>query len=496
MSYAMAVTYVVADGGSVNGKMTSPWWWRWYGPRSRSAIFQTRLALVMAMVVVVPFVDTYRRSYPDWPTVPAKMLVPGSGRGLSCRSGADTKVTLRSLSASHRKFAISWRLEIQPIGRPRGWSAGILQAGRRSALKYQTHPGAKIQHWPINPAPTDPVPKLSDQRLARRNFIHRITALLCVMVISGTLTKFVLDLFDISSAWPITLAWILAFISGAIALAGNLFTAGALGGRPIAYLIYFAVLSTILLIVQSVVGERTVDGVARRDETVAASDISLLPFTIGVDPFAAGGCGTYIFDNAADNLKPVPDFSGASDSLDKWLRQHNAVQSINFGRGTFGKIILNISGGVDSPVTITGLSFQSLSHERQGAQGIVVSGHCGEGITGRFAEVDLDVDPPRIVASNTDPNIMWGSPLVQLVPLKFPYVVKTGTNEVFYIMAGTKGNASFRIRLDYLYQDRKGSAVIDDHGTPFRVGVPYDGQSAYQNSYLLTSGQLIPPGKR
>ena len=54
MSYAMEVTYAVALWGSVNGKITSPYWLGRYGPRSRSAIFQIRLALVCATVRVVP----------------------------------------------------------------------------------------------------------------------------------------------------------------------------------------------------------------------------------------------------------------------------------------------------------------------------------------------------------------------------------------------------------------------------------------------------------
>ena len=48
----MEVAYAVAFWGSVNGKITSPYWLGWYGPRSRSAIFQIRLALVCAMVRV------------------------------------------------------------------------------------------------------------------------------------------------------------------------------------------------------------------------------------------------------------------------------------------------------------------------------------------------------------------------------------------------------------------------------------------------------------
>ena len=33
----------------INGKITSPYWLGWYGPRSRSAIFQIKLALVLAV---------------------------------------------------------------------------------------------------------------------------------------------------------------------------------------------------------------------------------------------------------------------------------------------------------------------------------------------------------------------------------------------------------------------------------------------------------------
>ena len=43
--------------------MTSPYWLGWYGPRSRTAIFQIRLALVCAMLVCAMFsVCSPRRS--------------------------------------------------------------------------------------------------------------------------------------------------------------------------------------------------------------------------------------------------------------------------------------------------------------------------------------------------------------------------------------------------------------------------------------------------
>lgn len=354
-----------------------------------------------------------------------------------------------------------------------------------------------MQLWPSDNARTDPVPKSIEQHLARKNFIRRATVLLCTIIMSVSVSKFALSLLNLSSAWETVLACIVAFIAGAIALAGNLFTSGTVGSRHISYLIYFTTISVIVLVVQSVVGTRTVSGIARKDGSVTASDVSLLPFKVGVEPFAGAGCGTFIFDNSPENLKPIPNHSDGKSAFDEWLTKHDAVQSSNYGvRGTFGRVIVDISGGVDSPVTITGLSFRTLSHSDHGAHGILVSSGCGGGIEGRFAEINLDVDPPQIVASNADPQAMWGSQPTELTPIRFPYLINKGTSEVFYIMAGTKGNASFEMQLDYIYQDHSGSAIINNQGAPFRVGAPYDGLSAYQNSYRLADGKLIPPSHR
>jgi hypothetical protein len=54
MSYAIKVAYPVAFGAIVDVMTTSPYWFGWYRPRSRSAIFQIKLAFVCAMLRTVP----------------------------------------------------------------------------------------------------------------------------------------------------------------------------------------------------------------------------------------------------------------------------------------------------------------------------------------------------------------------------------------------------------------------------------------------------------
>lgn len=324
----------------------------------------------------------------------------------------------------------------------------------------------------------------------RADLFARLVTFFCVFVLTLSLIRIILGILGITAWWLLISACVLAFISGSITIGGDPFKNGRLSSRSIAILAYLAILSTLLLVVQLVFGERVVPGLANRDSSVAVTDPSLLPFTVAVSPFAGGNCGTYIFDSTVDNLKPIPDFTqGGMDELDQWLHKHKAVQSLDYGsKGIYGQVVVNISGGADSPVTITGLSFIRSSYTTSGAPGIIVSGQCGEGISGRFAEVNLDSEPPQIVATNTNPNAMWGSPSIDLVPMKFPYVINRHDVEEFYIMANTTGNAAFRMQLDYFYQDRKGTAIIDDHGMPFRVGAPIDGISAYRDSYLLTAG--------
>ena len=225
------------------------------------------------------------------------------------------------------------------------------------------------------------------------------------------------------TAWSVLVSGSAAVVSGALTIGGDTLKSSTMSRRPLTLAVSLLVVLAITAVLTLFVATRTLSGhpIAGRSDANAAD---AAPFVVGVNAFAAGGCGTYRFDQPVEALAPIPRIG--SGDLASWLSEHKAIQSLPYGRFTGAKLIVNITGDTDSPVTITGVSFRTLGIKQTAAEGAAISGQCGGETVGRFIEVDLDKSPPKILATNDDPNGTWGAEPVDLTPIRFPYTVKNG----------------------------------------------------------------------
>ncbi|WP_445166052.1 hypothetical protein ACTXG7_19525 [Mycolicibacterium sp. Dal123E01] len=314
---------------------------------------------------------------------------------------------------------------------------------------------------------TSPSPSKRTVNLARK------IALLAAIIISITLaTRLITYWLDIPAAWPTIAASFFAIVAGSITLAGDGFKASPLSRGPVVAALVISVVLVLISALTLFLGKPVVAGSARASSSAASANGSdSPPFVIGVDAYASRGCGTYSFKETERELEPIPGHGDTSVDLDQWLREHEAIQSEPYGKYTVAHLIVNLTGQTESPVTITGISFEAVKRQVSGVSGTVVSGQCGDATSGRFIEADLDTDPPSVVSTNTDPNGIWGSDPQELTPVKYPYTVKNGDSEPFYIVAHTNAYVEYQIRVGWIYQSRVGSTIIDNHGSPFKVSV-------------------------
>ena len=86
----------------------------------------------------------------------------------------------------------------------------------------------------------------------------------------------------------------------------------------------------------------------------------------------------------------------------------------------------------------------------------------------RHFSVDLDASPPVVESVAAPPEFGSARP-----PVDFPYRVSPTDPAVFLIVAGpSKCDCTWRANLEWVYQGKKGSTVIDDNGQPFRTVSP------------------------
>ncbi|MFD9551722.1 hypothetical protein ACFWBG_30445 [Nocardia salmonicida] len=196
-----------------------------------------------------------------------------------------------------------------------------------------------------------------------------------------------------------------------------------------------------------------------------------------------GWCGTYIFDKPVTELgqppRPQTDYA-------RWIREHGGVESIPMGGDNrSGRVQLSLQGTGPTPVTITSLDTEVVNRTPGPVKGTLVSGQCGSSTVGRLAEIDVDTDPPKIVRSNRDPDQTWGSE-TNTTPLQFPYRVSSTDPELLLIIVNKRSTdtISYRLHIGWTDGTHSGTKVIDDHGTPFRIGTPDPGATPHLPSQL------------
>jgi hypothetical protein len=227
--------------------------------------------------------------------------------------------------------------------------------------------------------------------------------------------------------------------------------------------------------------ERTAPS-ASTSATSPAAESSPSPSPVESNPAEVTATATYYRDECSSFLLPKPVSElGASpprETLGEWARSNGGVTSENFGPATGGtqRIMVTIAGGAATPVTITDLTFEAV--ERGPAIiGPVVSNQCGDETVARYAEIDLDRNPPAIISSSATP-VSVGADL-EVEPIKFPYLVSESETETLLLIASTHNYVAWRARLSWSNGTTSGTYTVDDDGDPFRVSSSSASTGAY-----------------
>jgi hypothetical protein len=139
------------------------------------------------------------------------------------------------------------------------------------------------------------------------------------------------------------------------------------------------------------------------------------------------------------------------------------------------KVLVTLRGRGTQSVTVTGLTF-SVSERGRPLSGSLVDPACGDETVARYAEVDLDQDPPRIVASSSV-ETSWGGEEWRATPLKFPYVVSSSQSESLLIIARTKQYRAWTAALSWTDGEKTGKDIIDFGGKPFKTSAATNTES-------------------
>ena len=171
-------------------------------------------------------------------------------------------------------------------------------------------------------------------------------------------------------------------------------------------------------------------------------------------------CGTALFvrDPQAQELIAAPVPSGLD--WNAFRREHDATPAGS------SVVEVSIQGETARTITLTGVDFEV--ERRSRATGAVFSNPCGDALTGRSLVVDLDREPPAVVASTRDPEGIAGVPDSQ--PIRFPWTVSVTDPLLLYIVARTKQcDCTWRATVPWRSGGKSGTIAIDNAGRGYTV---------------------------
>jgi hypothetical protein len=218
-----------------------------------------------------------------------------------------------------------------------------------------------------------------------------------------------------------------------------------------------------VLLAASLIAVHTLGGAAPRDPTGAAPTIQ------AVTPQVSCGSDVVVpqpVSTMRTILRNAPEIAGAS--WPDWPPTRAGVGA------SPGLVRLDVQGANAAAVTIHDIRVRVVTR-RPATTGTLVSRVCGDAGAYRMLDVDLDRDPPaaRSVVSDgvsLEDVRAGGEPDWSVAPIKFPYRVSLSEPESFVIYGNTaSSDVSWVIDLDWASGRERGTATIDDGGTPFRT---------------------------
>lgn len=186
------------------------------------------------------------------------------------------------------------------------------------------------------------------------------------------------------------------------------------------------------------------------------------PLGVTVTHSAKRGSGHWIVPGNLASVKSLPLPQGDLKDLevwDAWARGHGGSDAYS----TTAEVV--VEGATPSPVVLTGLTVDVVERAPP-PRAVHVVPFGGGPVAVRHFQVDLDKSPPAIASI---PAEFDDTPAID-----FPYKVSQSDPEVMYIVAYApeKCDCSWRAILEWVFQGKKGTTVIDDAGQPFRTVSP------------------------
>jgi hypothetical protein len=155
------------------------------------------------------------------------------------------------------------------------------------------------------------------------------------------------------------------------------------------------------------------------------------------------------------------------------------------GSADFSQSVVQVAiqGESERTVTLTGIHFKV--HRDMLPGGAVFNEPCGGPTVGRALVADLDVRPPRIVASSSNPEGIPGgidSTGARIKPITFPWTVSLTDPLLLLVVAATDScYCTWRAEIPWVSGSRGGTIVVDNKGSDFIVA---GGKSLTSHYYL------------
>jgi hypothetical protein len=182
------------------------------------------------------------------------------------------------------------------------------------------------------------------------------------------------------------------------------------------------------------------------------------PVGVTVTSSGARGSGHWVFTDSIGSVKSLPLPTGDLGDLevwDAWAGQHGGMD------GDMTAVEVVVEGTTPYPVVLRELTVDVVER-RPAPRGVHVMPFGGGPVGVRHFQVDLDKSPPNVASL---PAEFDDTPAID-----FPYRVSQTEPEVLSIRAYTLGcDCSWRANLEWVYQGKTGTTVIDDRGKPFRT---------------------------
>ncbi len=161
----------------------------------------------------------------------------------------------------------------------------------------------------------------------------------------------------------------------------------------------------------------------------------------------------------------IPAPGNDVDGLGKWAKSANGAAA------DMQRVTLTIDGKSQTEAWITQIRAVVVGSRSEPSDGTVISIGCGEAVSYRLVEANLDYDPPKMT-----PRVRLSGDNaegVNVTPIEYPLKVSATEAESFLVESVvSRFDVHYRIAVDWEIQGRMGTTIVGDStndNKPFRV---------------------------